>query len=167
MHVRRFLYLVLMLLSAVLLWQIIEVRSQPLPSPAPSIPTLPPQEFFLPPAARPDAAEGEILAAAIAQRNPFDLRRRQQYSFSLGLQAPAPTHLKVIGVLQDEVVFVDSSQEGKVVYARKGETVGPYYVQEVTSTSVTLAYGSGQTTVLSLPGFDGAGGLRIEVVPGK
>ena len=228
MRVRRFLYLVLMLLAVALLWQIIEVSSQPLPSPAPSIPTLPPQELFLPAAARPDAAEGEMLAAAIAQGNPFDFRRGQK-GFSLEAEIPPPTHLKVTEVLQDEVVFVDSSQEGKVVRARKGEAVGPYRVQEVTSTSVTLAYGSdqtavlfpppshlkvigilqdeavfvdslqegklvyahkgeavgpyrvqevtstsvtfaygfGQTTVLSLPWFDGAGGLRIEVVPGK
>ena len=166
MRIRRFLYLLLTLLSAALLWQIIEVRSQPLPSPTPSIPTLPPQKFFLPAAARPDAAEGETLALAIAKKNPFDLRRGQSNSSSLEQVSP-PIHLKVIGVLQDEVVFVDSSQEGKVIYAHKGEAVGPYHVQEVTPTSVTLAYGSGQTIVLSLPGFDGAGGLRIEVVPGK
>lgn len=166
MRVRRSLYLLLILLSAVLLWQIIEVRRQPLPSPAPSIPTLPPQEFFLPAATRPDAKEGEALALAIAQKNPFDVKRGQKEASSKAEVLP-PTHLKVIGVLQDEVVFVDSSQEGKVVYAHKGEAVGPYRVQDVTSTSVTLTYGSGQTTVLSLPGFDGAEGLRIEVVPGK
>ncbi len=166
MRVRRFLYLLLILLSTALLWQIIEVRSQLLPSPAPSIPTLPLQEIFLPTAARPNAAEGEILAAAVAQKNPFDVRRGQLSSSSSGLAASAPTHLKVIGILQDEVAFVDSSQGGKVVYARKGEAVGPYRVQEVTSTSVTLAYGSGQTATLSLPGFDeGTEGLHIEITP--
>jgi hypothetical protein len=166
MRVRRFLYFLLMLLSVALVWQIIEVRSQPLPSPAPSIPTLPPQELFLPTVARPNAAEGETLATVTAQKNPFDVKRGQQSFFSSGLPASAPTHLKVIGILQDEVTFADSSQEGKVVYARKGEAVGPYRVQEVTSTSVTLTYGSGQTAILALPDFDQATeGLRIERTP--
>jgi hypothetical protein len=165
MRVRRFLYLLLILLSVALLWQIVEVRSQLLPSPAPSIPTLPPQELFLPTAARPNAAEGKALAAAIAQGDPFDVRRKQRDSFP-NAEVPPPSHLKVIGVLQGEVAFTDSSQGGKVVYARKGEAVGPYRVQEVTSISVTLVYGSDQTTILSLPGFDEAvEGLQIEVTP--
>lgn len=165
MRVRRFLYLVLVLLSAVILWQIIEVRSQPLPSPAPSVSDQPPQEFFLPAAERPNAAEGEALAMAIARKNPFDPKRGQSNSTPELATAP-PTHLKVVGVLQDEVIFVDSSQGGQMVYGRKGEAVGPYRVQEVTSTSVTLVYGSGEAAVLSLPEYDKeAEGLRIEITP--
>ncbi len=174
MRLRRLLYLVLLLLSGVLIWQIVEVRTQPLPAWEPTIPQTVRAAIALPPLSRPAAAEGEGMVVAIAEKNPLDVKRGKKDPPPPAPQYPPPTHLKLVGVAltaeQKAVVLLDSSQGGKVLRLRAGETIGPYRLQEITPTTALFTYGNNLSATLSLVQLrsgEAAKGPRMEIPPPK
>jgi len=149
MRVRRFLHILLFTGVIVLLWQLLATWRRPLPelnvlalggteAEAPLPPT--------PAPVRPGASKQ--LAEVIADKDLFAPSRSRavvEESVTVKETVPPPSHLKLVGVFlapkREEAFFVDSSQGGKVVRARKGEALGAYQLVGVTPQRVTLTMG--------------------------
>lgn len=156
MRVRRFLYLVLLLLLGALGWQVVATWT-----------TAPPEVNPSPPLAGqasgreealgsfPSLDEGQRLAAVIADKDLFDpTRQRPEEEGVVQTSIPPPDHLKLVGVLQlsgqEQAFFTDAQQGGKVVRVRVGEEIGQYRLTQAERDSVTLAFAEGEELSLSL-----------------
>lgn len=156
MRVRRFLHFLLFTCVLLLLWQVVLTWSRTLPVSL----SAPPRDLqedapsVFPAAPLPQV--GEQLAEVIADKDLFSPTRRRASANSVRVETavPPPSHLKLVGVFlvagREEALFADSSQGGKVLRVRKGETVGAYQLTSITSTKATLAVGQNGEEV-SLP----------------
>ncbi len=156
MRVRRFLYLVLLLLAAALGWQVVATWTTVSleVTPAPPLPSQPDrgEEALL----RFPLDKSKGMATVIAGKNLFD-PTRQQHDEEEGVvevAIPPPDHLKLVGVLQlsgeEQAFFTDAQRGGKVVRVRVGEEIGQYRLTQAEHGSVTLAFSDGEEVSLSL-----------------
>ena len=148
MRVRRFLHILLLVGVIVLLWQVVATWRRPLPESSAASSNSPEAEVPLPlvPVLVPGASKQ--LAAAIADKDLFSPSRSRtvvEESVTVKETVPPPSHLKLVGVFltpkREEAFFVDSTQGGKVVRVRKGETLGAYQLVQVAPLNVTLTVG--------------------------
>jgi len=149
MRVRRFLHILLFTGVIALLWQLLATWRRPLPEvnatalgSAEVETPLPPTPTPVPPGA------SKQLAEVIAEKDLFAPSRSRavvEESVVVKETVPPPSHLKLVGVFltpkREEAFFVDSSQGGKVVRARRGEALGAYQLVGVTPQHVTLTMG--------------------------
>lgn len=147
MRVRRFLHLLLLLLAGVLAWLTVMTWRRPLPVMEAAAPSGGEKDDPLPSAQMLTPEMGKQFAEAIADKDLFSpSRSRAPKEQSAPLVAvPPPSHLKLVGVVlsaeREEAFFADASQGGKVVRARKGESVGSYYLALVTPLRAVLTLG--------------------------
>jgi hypothetical protein len=147
MRVRRFLHILLLAGVIALLWQVVATWRRPLPDLMAASPNTP--EGEAPPPSTPGLGSGlhKQLANAIADKDLFSPSRSRTIEESAPVKetVPPPSHLKLVGVFlspkREEAFFVDSSQGGKVVRVRKGESLGAYQLTQVTPLHVTLTVG--------------------------
>lgn len=147
MRIRRFIHFLLFFLAVVLLWRVVDTWSRPSPlSGAPSAPR--PEERMVPRFPLPPTpAMGTQLAQIVAEKDLFSPSRSRVVvdSQPTATAVPPPAHLRLVGVLlfpgQEEAFFSDSSQGGKVIRLRKGETLGAYRLVHVMPLHATLALG--------------------------
>lgn len=156
MRVRRFLYLVLLLLAGALGWQVVATWTTTPPEVNPP-PLLPDQASDREEALLhfPSLDEGERLATVIADKDLFSpSRQRREEEGVVQVSVPPPTHLKLVGVLQlsgqEEAFFTDAQQGGKVVRVKVGEEIGQYRLTRARRNSVTLTFPDGEEVSLSL-----------------
>ena len=149
MRVRRFLHILLLTGVIGLLWQVVATWRRPVPelsaaasSAAEPETPLPSTPVHIPPGA------SKQLAEAIADKDLFSPSRSRtvvEESVTVKETVPPPSHLKLVGVFltpkREEAFFLDSSQGGKVVRARKGEALGAYQLVGVSPQRVTLTMG--------------------------
>ena len=147
MRVRRFLHILLFAGVLVLLWQVVATWSRPVPELVAASQDNPGGEPSLPSAPVVTPAIGKQLAMAISDKDLFSPSRSRTVEEVVLVKEtiPPPSHLKLVGVFltpkKEEALFVDSSQGGKVVRARKGETLGAYRLVQVAPLQVTLTMG--------------------------
>jgi hypothetical protein len=148
MRVRRFLHILLLVGVIVLLWQVVATWRRPLPESSAASLNSPEAEVPLPPVPILVRGASKQLAAAIADKDLFSPSRSRtvvEESVTVKETVPPPSHLKLVGVFltpkREEAFFVDSSQGGKVVRVRKGETLGAYQLVQVAPSNVTLTVG--------------------------
>jgi hypothetical protein len=169
MRVRRFLHILLLTGVIALLWQVVATWRRPLPDlsavaasgPAAETP-LPPTPLIVPPGA------SKQLADAIADKDLFSPSRSRavvEETVTVKETVPPPAHLKLVGVFmtpkREEAFFIDSSQGGKVVRARKGEALGAYQLVELSPQRVTLTMGQdGDEVELPLTLLDSGTALK-------
>lgn len=147
MRIRRFIHFLLFFLAIVLLWRVVDTWSRPSPlSAAPSSPR--PEERIVPRFPPPPTpAVGKQLAQIVAEKDLFSPSRSRAVvdPQPIATAVPPPAHLKLVGVLlfpgQEEAFFSDSSQGGKVIRLRKGETLGAYRLVHILPLQATLALG--------------------------
>ncbi|MCS6926952.1 MAG: hypothetical protein NZ578_13715, partial [Candidatus Binatia bacterium] len=95
----------------------------------------------------PTPGVGKQLAQIVAEKDLFSPSRGRDVVDAQPTAAavPPPAHLKLVGVLlvpgQEEAFFSDSSQGGKVIRLRKGETLGAYRLVQIMPLHATLALG--------------------------
>jgi hypothetical protein len=148
MRVRRFLHILLLTGVLALLWQVVATWRRPLPELSGTASKESEADAPLPPSPVVVPAAGRQLAEAIADKDLFSSSRSRavvEESVPVKETVPPPSHLKLVGVFltpkREEAFFVDSSQGGKVVRARKGESLGAYQLVQVTPLHVTLTVG--------------------------
>ena len=147
MRVRRFLHILLVTGVIALLWQLRATWYHPLPGLSATAPNDPATEPPLPFVPVPEASTQ--LTDLIADKDLFSPGRSRPVpepsEQPTEPSVPPPAHLKLVGVFlaptQEEALFVDSSQGGKVVRVRKGEALGAYQLVQVTPLQVTLTVG--------------------------
>jgi hypothetical protein len=116
----------------------------------------PPGEVPLPLGSEVVPGAGKQLAVTISDKDLFSPSRSRvvQEVAPIKETVPPPSHLKLVGVFlapkREEAFFVDSSQGGKVVRVRKGETLGSYRLVEVTPLRASMTTGQDGEEV-SLP----------------
>ncbi|MBI3797319.1 MAG: hypothetical protein HY268_10195 [Deltaproteobacteria bacterium] len=149
MRVRRFLHILLLTGVIALLWQVVATWRRPLPelnaaalSGAEAETPLPPTPALVPPGA------SKQLADVIAEKDLFSPSRSRavvEETVTVKETVPPPSHLKLVGVFltpkREEAFFIDSSQGGKVVRAKRGEALGAYQLVQVTPQNVTMTMG--------------------------
>ncbi len=157
MRIRRFIHLLLFFLAIALFWQVVETWSRPHPVPASPDAARPPEEAGAPRfAPTPAPAVVKQLAQVIADKDLFSPSRSRAVAEPPPEAAPVPppVHLKLVGIIlfpgQEEAFFSDSSQGGKVVRLRKGDTLGPYRLVQIAPLQATLTLGQDGEEV-SLP----------------
>ena len=148
MRIRRFLHILLLAGVLVLSWQIVATWRRPLPELSAAAPNSPEAEVPLPPVPVLVPGASKQLAVAIADKDLFSPSRSRtvvEESVTVKETVPPPSHLKLVGVFltpkREEAFFIDSSQGGKVVRIRKGESLGAYQLVQVTPLNVTLTVG--------------------------
>jgi hypothetical protein len=148
MRVRRFLHILLLTGVLALLWQVVATWRRPLPELSGTASNDSEADVPLPPSPVVVPAAGRQLAEVIAEKDLFSSSRSRavvEESVPVKETVPPPSHLKLVGVFltpkREEAFFVDSSQGGKVVRARKGESLGAYQLVQVTPLHVTLTVG--------------------------
>ncbi|MBI3248724.1 MAG: hypothetical protein HYZ50_19660 [Deltaproteobacteria bacterium] len=146
MRVRKFLHLFLFLVVGLLSWRIAETWWRPLEEQRPPGQPSAEEETPLPPARPMTPQVGKRYADGIADKDLFVPSRTRALVEAKAVAAvPPPSHLKLVGVMlargKEEAFFADSSQGGKVIRARKGETLGSYKLVSVGSSQATLAMG--------------------------
>lgn len=156
MRIRRFLHFFLFVCVLLLLWQVVLTWSRTLPVSLATPPRDVQEEAPIVFSPTPLPAMGTQFAEVIADKDLFSSSRRRASTNGATVAAtvPPPSHLKLVGVFlvegREEALFADSSQGGKVLRVRKGETVGAYQLTGITSTQATLAVGQNGDEV-SLP----------------
>ncbi len=156
MRIRRFIHLLLFFIAIVFLWRIVETwrRTPPTLTVAPQSQL--PEEAPLRFAPAPVPAIGKQLAQVITEKDLFSPSRSRatEEVQPTAASVPPPAHLKLVGVVlfpdHEEAFFVDSSQGGKAVRVRKGETLGSYHLVEVMPLQATLTLGQ-EGEEVSLP----------------
>jgi len=148
MRVRRFLHILLLAGVIALLWQVVATWRRPLPDLMAASSNTPEGEAPLP--STPGLGSGlhKQLASAIADKDLFSPSRSRTIIEEIAPvkeTVPSPSHLKLVGVFlspkREEAFFSDSSQGGKVVRVRKGESLGAYQLTQVAPLHVTLTVG--------------------------
>lgn len=165
MRIRRFLHILLQIGVIVLLWQIISTWRRPLPELVAATPGNAEGGAVAQPSPLRTAGDGKPLAEAIADKDLFSpsrSRATEPVEVATPVATPPPSHLKLIGVFlspnREEAFFVDSSQGGKVVRVRKGESLGAYRLNKVSPLRVTLIVGQdGEEVALPLVLLDSGG----------
>jgi len=153
---RRFLHFLLFALVCLLVWQIVETWRRPLEEQRSSAQQSPIEEKSLPsPQAAPPQL-GKRLADIIADKDLFvPSRGRVQVEEQPVATVPPPSHLKLVGVVlaqgKEEAFFADSTQGGKVVRIRKGESLGSYKLVNVAPLLATLTVGQDGSDTVNLP----------------
>ena len=156
MRVRRFLHIVLLLVAGVLMWQVVATWSRPFPSTDSPAQDGVEKEKSLLPAQESAPQAGKQFAEVISDKDLFAPSRSRAVKESTPVAAAVapPSHLKLVGVVlspdREEAFFADSTQGGKVVRVRKGDTLGSYRLAQVTPLQATLALGEDGEEV-SLP----------------
>lgn len=156
MRFRRFLHFLLFALVCLLMWQIAETWRRPLEEQRSSAQQSPIKEKSLPsPQAAPPQL-GKRLADIIASKDLFvPSRGRVQVEEQPVVTVPPPSHLKLVGVVltdrKEEAFFSDSTQGGKVVRLRKGESLGSYKLINVAPLQATLTVGQDGGDEVNLP----------------
>jgi len=147
MRVRRFFHILLLAGVIALVWQVVATWRRPLPDSMAASPNIPEGEAPLPSTPGLGSGPHKQLANAIADKDLFSPSRRRAIEESAPVKetVPPPSHLKLVGVFlspkREEAFFVDSSQGGKVVRVRKGESLGAYQLTQMTPLQVTLTVG--------------------------
>jgi hypothetical protein len=171
-RVRRFVHILLFLVAGLLLWKIVETWRRPLEEERPvtqqNLPEENPLSSFLPP----QPQLGKQYAGLIADKDLFvPSRGRAQVETKPVASVPPPSHLKLVGVVlnrgNEEALFADSSQGGKVVRAKKGEVLGSYKLVGIAPLQATLTMGqAGEEVSLPLLVLDsGAAGQAPRLMP--
>lgn len=98
---------------------------------------------------------GKRYAEVITDKDLFTPSRSRALKESAPVvTVPPPSHLRLVGILRtvdrEEAFFADSTQGGKVVRVRKGESIGSYRVVSVNPLQATLTMGQDGDEV-SLP----------------
>ena len=156
MRFRRFLHFLLFALVCLLVWQIVETWQRPLEDQRPAAQQNPIEEQTLPsPQAAPPQL-GKRFAGIIADKDLFvPSRGRVQVEEQPVATIPPPSHLKLVGVVltneKEEALFADSTQGGKVIRIRKGESLGSYKLSKVAPLLATLTMGQDGTDEVNLP----------------
>jgi len=173
-RVRRFLHILLLVGVIALFWQIIATWLRPLPellAASPGNADGGPVAQLSPSRA---PGDGKQLAEAIADKDLFSpsrSRATEPVETATPVTTPPPSHLQLVGVFlspnREEAFLRDSSQGGKVVRVRKGESLGAYRLNEVSPLRVTLAVGQdGEEVILPLVLLDsGAAGKAPRLIP--
>jgi hypothetical protein len=147
MRVRRFLHILLLAGVIALLWQVVATWRRHLPDLIAVSSNSPEGEAPSPSAPGLVLGPHKQLANAIADKDLFSPSRSRAVEESTPVKetVPPPSHLKLVGVFlsskREEAFFVDSSQGGKVVRVRKGESLGAYQLTQMTPLQVTLTVG--------------------------
>lgn len=146
MRVRKFLHLFLFLVVGIFSWRIAETWWRPLEEQRPPGQPSAEEETPLPISHSLSPQVGKRYADAIADKDLFvPSRTRALVEGKAVVAVPPPSHLKLVGVLlargKEEAFFADSSQGGKVVRARTGETLGSYKLVGLSSSQATLTMG--------------------------
>jgi len=154
-RVRRFLYILLLIVAGVLMWQAVATWSRPFPSTDSTAQDGVEKDKPLPPAQGSAEEAGKQFAEVISDKDLFAPSRSRVVKDSTPVAAVAPpSHLKLVGIVlspdREEAFFADSTQGGKVVRVRKGDTFGSYRLAQVTPSQATLALGEDGEEV-SLP----------------
>lgn len=169
MRVRRFLHILLLAGVLALLWQVVATWRRPLPEVSADVANGSEADAPPPPAPVVGHKASKQLAEAIADKDLFAPSRSRaavvEESAPAKEAVPPPSHLKLVGVFlapkREEAFFIDSSQGGKVVRARKGETLGAYQLVQVTPLHVTLTVGQdGDEVQLPLALLDSGTALK-------
>jgi hypothetical protein len=168
MRVRRFLHILLLAGVLALLWQVVATWRRPLPEVSADVANGSEADAPPPPAPVVGHKASKQLAEAIADKDLFAPSRSRavvEESAPVKETVPPPSHLKLVGVFlapkREEAFFIDSSQGGKVVRARKGETLGAYQLVQVTPLHVTLTVGQdGDEVQLPLALLDSGAALK-------
>lgn len=156
MRVRRFLHILLLVGVFALLWQVVTTWRRPVPDLVAASQESPPGEAPLPLGSEAVPGAGKQLATTISDKDLFSPSRSRVIAEVAPIQEtiPPPSHLKLVGVFltpkREEAFFVDSSQGGKVVRVRKGETLGSYRLVAVTPLHASMTTGQDGEEV-SLP----------------
>ena len=155
MRVRRFLHILLLIVAGVLIWQAVATWSRPFPATDSSAQDGVEKDKPLPPAQGSAEEAGKQFAEVISDKDLFAPSRSRVVKDSTPVAAVAPpSHLKLVGIVlspdREEAFFADSTQGGKVVRVRKGDTFGSYRLAQVTPSQATLALGDDGEEV-SLP----------------
>ena len=155
MRVRRFLHILLLIVAGVLVWQAVATWSRPFPSTDSTAQDGVEKDKPLPPAQGSAEEAGKQFAEVISDKDLFAPSRSRVVKDSTPVAAVAPpSHLKLVGIVlspdREEAFFADSTQGGKVVRVRKGDTFGSYRLAQVTPSQATLALGDDGEEV-SLP----------------
>jgi type II secretory pathway component PulC len=147
MRIRRFIHLLLFFIAIVLMWRIVETWRRTPPTLTTAHQSQPQDEAPLRFAPAPVPAVGEKFARVMTEKDLFSPSRSRTVEEvqPTVVTVPPPAHLKLVGVVlfpdHEEAFFVDSSQGGKVVRLRKGETLGSYHLVEVMPLQATLTLG--------------------------
>ena len=170
MRVRRFFHLVLVILAALVAWQVVSTWTMS----APEVRELVAQEGvasdrMLPLVQFPAADQGKRMAAVIAEKDLFSSDRGQAGAADVvkAVAAP-PSHLKLVGVVRlkgkEEAFFSDAKRAGKVVRVMVGETIDDYRLTRLTGAGAVLTLSDGQEAdlpLLVLTGTDAAQAPRM------
>jgi hypothetical protein len=167
-RIRRFLHILLQIGVIVLLWQIIATWRRPLPELIAAAPDPAAGGAMAQPSPLRTPGDGKQLAEVIADKDLFSPSRSRAagpVEIATPVATPPPSHLKLVGVFlspnREEAFFVDSSQGGKVVRVRKGESLGAYRLNKVSPLRVTLTVGQdGEEVALPLVLLDSGGAGR-------
>jgi hypothetical protein len=155
-RIRRFLHFLLFLIVFFLLWRIVETWRRPLEGRLTAARQGPTEEKPLSPSKATSPQIGKRFAGIIADKDLFvPSRSRAQTEATPVATVPPPSHLKLVGVLltrgKEEAFFADSTQGGKVVRLRKGESLGSYKLVSVAPLQATLTMGQEEGEEVSLP----------------
>jgi type II secretory pathway component PulC len=146
----------LFFIAIVLLWRVVETWSRTTPPLVPDPQPQPQNEAVPRPTPVPTLTIGKQVAQVITEKDLFSPSRKQTVQEAAPAPAPVapPAHLKLVGVIlfpdHEEAFFADSSQGGKVVRMRKGESLGSYRLMQVMPLQATLSLGQDGEEV-SLP----------------
>jgi hypothetical protein len=151
MRVRRALEITLGVVVILLLWQIGAAWRRPLPPPPPPPAATPGQGTETAPPVQPTLDSMAPQVQLIAEKNLFDPNRGRVEVTAAPeegpKEVPPPSHLKLVGVVlsqgRAEALFTDSTQGGKVVRVKQGDTFGAYQLASVTPTAAKLSLGAG------------------------
>ena len=156
MRIRRFLHLVIFLIVGLLLWRIVETWRRPLEEQSTLTSQNPAEEKPLPLAKTTSPQVGKRHASTIIEKDLFvPSRSRPQEEVKPAVTVPPPSHLKLVGVIlargKEEAFFADSTQGGKVVRVRNGESLGSYKLVGVAPLQATLTMGQEEGEEVTLP----------------
>lgn len=156
MRIRRFLHFLLFLVVCLLVWRIVEAWQRPLVGQRTAAKPNSTEEKSLPLYRAISPQVGKRFANIIADKDLFvPSRSRAQEEVKPVEAVPPPSHLKLVGVVlafgKEEAFFADSTQGGKVIRARKGESLGSYKVVSVAPLQATLTMGPEEGEEVSLP----------------
>jgi hypothetical protein len=145
----------LFLIACFLLWKIGEAWRRPLEEERAASQQNPTEEKPLPSMQTPTLQAGKRYAEIIADKDLFTpSRSRAQKESAPVVTIPPPSHLRLVGVLRaidrEEAFFADSTQGGKVVRVKKGESIGSYRLVSIAPLQATLSMGQDGDEV-SLP----------------
>ncbi len=175
MRIRRFLHFILLLLAALMGWQVVGAWTTPAPR---LLPPAPPSGQIgsgnIPLFRFPPPEERKKLAALIAEKDLFSPSRGQdeeegEEGPDLKESVPLPDHLRLVGIVRlpekQEAFLRDTRQKGQVIRVRVGEKIGEYRLIHADESSVVLMLPDGQRVSLELQVQKGAEAARAPRVP--